>query len=127
CSSRRRHTRSKRDWSSDVCSSDLNQKRQPSFDKCTQRLGDSTGNGVISYQIIQGGVGLAQHSDAYTSPRFTRWSQECVNAQARAIVTAYAAIGKRLGVISTLATANGQPRCEPADFGIRLKSNSDSI
>src|SRR5699024_8293468 len=26
-SSRRRHTRSKRDWSSDVCSSDLNQKR----------------------------------------------------------------------------------------------------
>src|SRR5699024_11704138 len=24
CSSRRRHTRSKRDWSSDVCSSDLN-------------------------------------------------------------------------------------------------------
>src|SRR5699024_11639888 len=26
-SSRRRHTRSKRDWSSDVCSSDLNQKK----------------------------------------------------------------------------------------------------
>src|SRR5699024_12142386 len=25
CSSRRRHTRSKRDWSSDVCSSDLHQ------------------------------------------------------------------------------------------------------
>src|SRR5699024_11494978 len=25
CSSRRRHTRSKRDWSSDVCSSDLNE------------------------------------------------------------------------------------------------------
>src|SRR5699024_12071498 len=27
-SSRRRHTRSKRDWSSDVCSSDLRRKRQ---------------------------------------------------------------------------------------------------
>src|SRR5699024_12236956 len=26
CSSRRRHTRSKRDWSSDVCSSDLGMK-----------------------------------------------------------------------------------------------------
>ena len=27
-SSRRRHTRSKRDWSSDVCSSDLNARRR---------------------------------------------------------------------------------------------------
>src|SRR5699024_12881566 len=29
-SSRRRHTRSKRDWSSDVCSSDLSHRFQPS-------------------------------------------------------------------------------------------------
>src|SRR5207249_6844837 len=29
-SSRRRHTRSKRDWSSDVCSSDLSSQRGPS-------------------------------------------------------------------------------------------------
>src|SRR5699024_12230520 len=28
-SSRRRHTRSKRDWSSDVCSSDLSQREKP--------------------------------------------------------------------------------------------------
>src|SRR5699024_12005720 len=28
CSSRRRHTRSKRDWSSDVCSSDLGENYQ---------------------------------------------------------------------------------------------------
>src|SRR5699024_8013083 len=30
-SSRRRNTRSKRDWSSDVCSSDLDQNRNPSI------------------------------------------------------------------------------------------------
>src|SRR5699024_12191714 len=30
-SSRRRHTRSKRDWSSDVCSSDLKLRRVPSL------------------------------------------------------------------------------------------------
>src|SRR5207249_5027434 len=30
-SSRRRHTRSKRDWSSDVCSSDLSFERYPAF------------------------------------------------------------------------------------------------
>src|SRR5207249_8121537 len=32
CSSRRRHTRSKRDWSSDVCSSDLYQPVERPFD-----------------------------------------------------------------------------------------------
>src|SRR5207249_6504229 len=32
-SSRRRHTRSKRDWSSDVCSSDLNLSREVSYAK----------------------------------------------------------------------------------------------
>src|SRR5207249_8414737 len=31
-SSRRRHTRSKRDWSSDVCSSDLSERRCDRFD-----------------------------------------------------------------------------------------------
>src|SRR5699024_11884840 len=37
-SSRRRHTRSKRDWSSDVCSSDLDTRRgrRPSFDKAAK-------------------------------------------------------------------------------------------
>src|SRR5699024_11417902 len=39
CSSRRRHTRSKRDWSSDVCSSDL--------DEGTQK-NDRTGTGTLS-------------------------------------------------------------------------------
>src|SRR5207249_8200912 len=36
-SSRRRHTRSKRDWSSDVCSSDLDTDPQPLLDELDQR------------------------------------------------------------------------------------------
>src|SRR5699024_11417814 len=32
-SSRRRHTRSKRDWSSDVCSSDLSSDKLPTLDQ----------------------------------------------------------------------------------------------
>src|SRR5699024_5316129 len=45
-SSRRRHTRSKRDWSSDVCSSDLiNDKK----DRVKQRLGIQDNRKVILY------------------------------------------------------------------------------
>src|SRR2546429_4120851 len=33
-SSRRRHTRCSRDWSSDVCSSDLSSLEQPTSDRC---------------------------------------------------------------------------------------------
>src|SRR5699024_11326244 len=50
-SSRRRHTRSKRDWSSDVCSSDL--QRQP------DRLGELFGGDLISAHR-QTGVQRAQ-------------------------------------------------------------------
>src|SRR5207249_9328490 len=37
-SSRRRHTRSKRDWSSDVCSSDLPASHEPMDDQFTRNL-----------------------------------------------------------------------------------------
>src|SRR5699024_11367759 len=39
-SSRRRHTRSKRDWSSDVCSSDLNMVTKYSIDRWHQMVAD---------------------------------------------------------------------------------------
>src|SRR5206468_5883196 len=44
-SSRRRHTRSDRDWSSDVCSSDL---REPSSKNRARRSSGSRGSGVRS-------------------------------------------------------------------------------
>src|SRR6266513_3882924 len=55
-SSRRRHTRSKRDWSSDVCSSDLDHLRRAGFvsgngvqqplNAVTGQIGVQTGNGA---------------------------------------------------------------------------------
>src|SRR5699024_11301417 len=39
-SSRRRHTRSKRDWSSDVCSSDLSQNCQDAVKLINARIGN---------------------------------------------------------------------------------------
>src|SRR5206468_4421413 len=59
-SSRRRHTRSDRDWSSDVCSSDL------SIDRCEGAvLYDVDGN---SYIDLLAGVGVA--SLGYAHPRY---------------------------------------------------------
>src|SRR5207249_8759293 len=57
-SSRRRHTRSKRDWSSDVCSSDLRlglagsrrtQQRRPSLRRSPSSSWDSTSTTVPGY------------------------------------------------------------------------------
>src|SRR5699024_11792358 len=41
CSSRRRHTRSKRDWSSDVCSSDLIKTKEDLFSVIKQLQDDN--------------------------------------------------------------------------------------
>src|SRR5437868_14438098 len=41
-SSRRRHTRSKRDWSSDVCSSDLSCNRPPTWARCSTTCAATT-------------------------------------------------------------------------------------
>src|SRR5207247_6411700 len=51
-SSRRRHTRSTRDWSSDVCSSDL-RRRRPAFDR-TERRGVAQAGSAGSQQRAQG-------------------------------------------------------------------------
>src|SRR5699024_11497131 len=54
-SSRRRHTRSKRDWSSDVCSSDLEKQENNSGNLCAQLANDpsdiqtSTGSRIAMF------------------------------------------------------------------------------
>src|SRR5699024_11680893 len=52
-SSRRRHTRSKRDWSSDVCSSDLNRK--------SEKVGREKGGIWIDYQRIVAEIHHGRH------------------------------------------------------------------
>src|SRR5437868_12302899 len=50
-SSRRRHTRSKRDWSSDVCSSDLIQNESPGKDKESNWLPAPKGPFVMAMRL----------------------------------------------------------------------------
>src|SRR5699024_11624535 len=56
-SSRRRHTRSKRDWSSDVCSSDLGSVSQPILTEITKLLHskDAKETLILLDQLIQEG------------------------------------------------------------------------
>src|SRR5699024_11680763 len=58
-SSRRRHTRSKRDWSSDVCSSDLGRGRieQHRAERHLQQIERGEGIGGATAEIEQGGQG----------------------------------------------------------------------
>src|SRR5699024_7270861 len=55
-SSRRRHTRSKRDWSSDVCSSDLNKSKEFCF----------MGQRVSYYEIASEGMKIIMDMEKYT-------------------------------------------------------------
>src|SRR5207249_8774248 len=50
-SSRRRHTRSKRDWSSDVCSSDLNFSASGSSAACSIGSGGVLSGGIVASQF----------------------------------------------------------------------------
>src|SRR5699024_12191026 len=62
-SSRRRHTRSKRDWSSDVCSSDLPQQRSAEK-KYTTFLYDRP----MERNLVNNNSGLYVPNDAGTHP-----------------------------------------------------------
>src|SRR5699024_12729519 len=55
-SSRRRHTRSKRDWSSDVCSSDLFWQMEQSID------GISEACNILKTPVVSGNVSLYNQS-----------------------------------------------------------------
>src|SRR5699024_11944837 len=55
-SSRRRHTRSKRDWSSDVCSSDLNQGLDRLQTRCCGMKNSRFKDIVIASEVLQDGV-----------------------------------------------------------------------
>src|SRR5690349_22583202 len=52
-SSRRRHTRSLRDWSSDVCSSDLTLFRSPGVAATYKRILEESGDGARDQQIVR--------------------------------------------------------------------------
>src|SRR5699024_12007570 len=77
-SSRRRHTRSKRDWSSDVCSSDLNSTRgRPYFTLYAtigpHKAGDSMNNTPVVYVV----------DDDKAMLESTVWLLESVGLEAR--------------------------------------------
>src|SRR5699024_11691603 len=63
----RRHTRSKRDWSSDVCSSDLRKKVQEkmsgttSFTQLMENQGKTPSSKTISYQVTTPSLSEQEH------------------------------------------------------------------
>src|SRR5207249_758138 len=59
---RRRHTRSKRDWSSDVCSSDLTLQNPQNFNFTTGAGADSTAPAVAATTPPDGGTGLGTNA-----------------------------------------------------------------
>src|SRR5699024_11800515 len=73
-SSRRRHTRSKRDWSSDVCSSDLAQLtgrigagREFALERC-ERVELALQRGVLVLLVVDGARKLGQRLGALARP-----------------------------------------------------------
>src|SRR5207237_6141028 len=68
CSSRRRHTRFKCDWSSDVCSSDLSRRRRSACMATNQKfdavvVGTGPGGYVAAIRCAQLGLSVAAVED----------------------------------------------------------------
>src|SRR2546429_2798217 len=74
-SSRRRHTRCSRDWSSDVCSSDLAEIPAVIFD--VQRVGPSTGLPTRTAQGDLLSTALLSHGDTKHPMLFPSSCEEC--------------------------------------------------
>src|SRR5438034_5802370 len=71
-SSRRRHTRSLCDWSSDVCSSDLANKKPMNLEACSsQRIG-----GLFPVEAADSTVGDENCSSAFLAKRSAGRSEE---------------------------------------------------
>src|SRR5699024_12003221 len=64
-SSRRRHTRSKRDWSSDVCSSDLTSSVSVDYDKATDTLDVWFDSGTTHFAVLEQRDELTNPADMY--------------------------------------------------------------
>src|SRR5207249_9239947 len=61
-SSRRRHTRSKRDWSSDVCSSDLRQRLGRALHGKQVELEETVDNGLLGGFVVEVGTYIVDGS-----------------------------------------------------------------
>src|SRR5690349_25178459 len=78
-SSRRRHTRSLRDWSSDVCSSDLSEYNDSSYDDRAHILVADREGGLLSYDLSRPWWGQFEISDEERAERSEerRVGKEC--------------------------------------------------
>src|SRR5699024_11313990 len=77
-SSRRRHTRSKRDWSSDVCSSDLHRHQQH------QQYPPAADRGLrLLFAARRTGIGLAQPAGQHHRRRNRRSEERRVGKECR--------------------------------------------
>src|SRR5216684_2317823 len=70
-SSRRRHTRCSRDWSSDVCSSDLRDPEEAARLPVPPRPGTHVGRRIAEYELSRRGIG--SHQTHYDESRLFSW------------------------------------------------------
>src|SRR5437868_12847266 len=71
-SSRRRHTRSKRDWSSDVCSSDLDEGVRPTSDLYSEFLNSGHQSAISKDSVITRANGHARSEERRVGKEW-RW------------------------------------------------------
>src|SRR5699024_11282002 len=77
-SSRRRHTRSKRDWSSDVCSSDLlHRSYTPHSAQNVEYMTDATGEMFIRFLFANGRQVTLRMSEVLVRSEERRVGKEC--------------------------------------------------
>src|SRR5699024_2293606 len=117
----RRHTRSKRDWSSDVCSSDLAvpwppRSARPSGPRCARsRRGTTWPATTRSSPPPEAGPGTAQHTARRPAPRHTEAHHTTPQTQA---VTAEVDVDTwNSAVTACVCRAGGRERPREAERG----------
>src|SRR5690625_6293982 len=100
-SSRRRHTRWPRDWSSDVCSSDLSSGQGAHAQNKTLSLGH--GNGMASVKQVKGMGGFHDH--------FIRWQRQVLFNQMLALALVYIEAMEQKVHIRVLEVEIGRASC----------------
>src|SRR5699024_3179253 len=91
CSSRRRHTRSKRDWSSDVCSSDLSGARHSRAATFRAAYQEDFGPDLARYPVRTLEEDSATVIDMYQSDAYRRRHEITAEAKAGAVAAEIAA------------------------------------